>query len=80
MNKIRAKMHVSRVTHTDWNSEEVQLNANYSDNKEDNTYSAATPSAKFEMTISNPDAKGFFIPGKKYYVDFVECNEQTPKI
>lgn len=32
-----------------------------------------TPSGAVDLTIRNPVASGFFIPGKKYYVTFTEA-------
>lgn len=44
-----------------------------SSNVEDNTYAKATPSGGAKLQIDNDAAKGFFKPGKKYYVDFTEA-------
>lgn len=71
---IRAKLRVETVTKSEY-AETVVLNAVYGGDKnsEDNTFSEATPSAKFEMTVSNKAVHGFFKPGQKFYVDFTEC-------
>lgn len=37
---------------------------------ENKAFFAATPAAKIEMTITNPDAAETFELGKEYYVDF----------
>lgn len=35
-------------------------------------WSQYTPSGKLEMTITNPDAAGFFTPGKTVLLNFTE--------
>lgn len=72
MKVIKAKMQVATVT-TDEYSETPKLHGVYTGTPEDNTYAKATPSASCEMRIDNPDAQGFFKPGKKYYVTFEEA-------
>jgi hypothetical protein len=47
----------------------------YSDSKEDNAFSQATPSGHVKMMIDNPEAKGFFVPGKDYFLDFSEVQQ-----
>lgn len=68
-------MIVNSVTKTAYGDEITKLSAIYSGDKnaEDNTYSKATPSASLEITISNPAAQGFLVPGKSYYLDFNEA-------
>ena len=44
-------------------------------NEEDNTYARATPCATIELQIDNPAARGSFVPGKTYYVDFTRVKE-----
>lgn len=46
---------------------------------EDNSFSKATPGGKLELTVDNPSVKGFFKPGRKYYIDIVECPEDAQK-
>lgn len=67
-------MQVQEIAVTTY-SETPKLTAVYggSTNAEDNTYARATPSGKAELQIDNDAAKGFFKPGKKYYVDFTEA-------
>lgn len=70
---IKAKMRCASVTKYDAGAggyEGVKLTAVYSDSPENKTFSAATPTASVEMTISNPAAFGAFVPGAEYYVDF----------
>ena len=67
---MRAKFRCDGVTAGD-GYEEVFLWAVWggSTNAEDNQFSAATPSGELKMTISNPNAFGFFKPEGKYYLD-----------
>lgn len=46
---------------------------------EDNSFAKATPGGKLELTVDNPAVKGFFKPGRRYYVDIVECPEEAQK-
>lgn len=71
---MRAKMRIESVTKTEYH-EELKLHAVYgnSTNKEDNTYSEATPSASLTMSITNKALWGKFIPGQKFYVDFTQA-------
>ena len=81
---LRAKFKVSQLT--DFGSYDggktpnlkVTLNAVYSSDKasEDNQFSMATPSGELWMMVSNPNAEGFFKPGKSYYLDIQEVPEQ----
>ena len=58
-------------------TQSVALQAVYSSgtNKEDNQFAEATPTGKLEMSISNEAALDYFVPGKKYYLDFAETAE-----
>jgi hypothetical protein len=78
MAEVRGKFYVAKVTNHSATSTyvEVELNAVYSNGKpEDNSYSAATPSGKIAMTITNPDAVAKLPIGGKFYVDFTRCEE-----
>jgi hypothetical protein len=70
---IRAKFFVSERKHPGG----VQLEAVYSEDPEheNKQFWDATPSAKLEMWINNPDAVRFFEIGKEYYVDFTPAEE-----
>lgn len=74
MPEMRAKLTVESIT-KDRYHERLVLTALYSDNKEDNTYSDATPSARMEMVISNKNLHGKFNPGDQFYVDFTRINK-----
>lgn len=53
-------------------STEVSLSAIYSNSKEDNQFSEATPYGNLKMTITTETAKNFFKVGGSYYLDFTE--------
>ena len=69
MTTMRAKMTVQSVTRSSY-AEELKFGAEYSNNKEDNSYSEATPSGSISLTITNKALHGKFNPGDKFYVDF----------
>lgn len=76
MDQIKAKFQVGSVIATLGDQESVSMYGVYGEtNQEDNTYSAATPSAQCGLLVSNPDAKGFFKQGKKYYAVFTEAQD-----
>lgn len=69
MSKMRAKLTIQSVTLNGY-SEVLKFHAEYSNNKEDNSYSEATPTASAEFNITNKALHGQFKPGQKFYVDF----------
>lgn len=69
MPAMRAKLTVESVTLNE-HGEQVKFRALYSQNKEDNTFAEATPSADASFYISNKALHGRFKPGQKFYVDF----------
>jgi hypothetical protein len=68
---MRAKLVVNNVVLSDY-SDTLELQAVYGGDKnsEDNTFSKATPSASMKIQIDNPELRGQFKPGQKFYVDF----------
>ena len=58
--------------------EKVELQAVYSSDKSDPNYSfsAATPQAKVELTITNKDAWGFFRPGATFDALFSPTSDE----
>lgn len=74
---MRAKFKVTKVTTFEGGSQEVNLHAVYSGDKnsEDNQFSQATPSGQLTMHISNPAAIGFLEVGKSYYLDFTPAEK-----
>lgn len=67
--KTRAKVVVDSVKVTEY-ADIVEFRGVCGDTPEDNSFAAATPQAKFEMTVNNKAVRGQFRPGQKYYVDF----------
>lgn len=51
-------------------AEQIQMNPVYGTGEENKSYSEATPSGSISLCITNKNAWGFFVDGKKYYVDF----------
>lgn len=48
----------------------VRMTAAYDPNvPEDQQYCKYTPWGNLEMQVDNPNVDGFFVPGKKYYLD-----------
>lgn len=76
MEKVRGKFTCTKVVSTSY-GKEVGFWALYSNNPEDNNYSAATPSGHITMTVSNPSAQEFFVEGKAYYLDFIPVLSAT---
>lgn len=74
MKTVRAKFNCAAVE--PWTldgekkGENVTLTAVTNGSPEDNTYSAATPFAQVNKSITNPACWGFFVVGKQYYADF----------
>ena len=48
----------------------IELVADYGSGEENRAWSAATPMANLQMTITNPDAAETFELGQQYFVDF----------
>jgi hypothetical protein len=79
--QIKAKMSVSSLTPQNYaadgskSGEVVDLYAVHSSDptSENYSYSKATPNAHLNMVINNPEAFGFFTPGKQYIVTFEEA-------
>lgn len=70
---ILAKFKVGSVTDFGNSNENVKMSPVVSDSNENKSFSMYTPSGAIEMHITNPDAIGFFKPGKEYYVEFKEA-------
>jgi hypothetical protein len=77
MADVRGKFKVTKITRNYYNLEdaEIALSAVYSQNPEDQSYSAATPSANITMSVSNPAAVEKLALGKSFYVDFTAIDE-----
>lgn len=59
---------MSAVTDSDFDSD---------GNSDDNTYAKYSPSGDFQITVSNPNVFGFFVPGNKYYFDITAENSAS---
>ena len=72
MAEVRGKFTVTAVTDRSATStyKEIELQAQYSDTPEDNSYSAATPQGSIKMTVTNPAAVEALPIGGVFYVDF----------
>lgn len=71
-------MSVNEIVVTTY-SESVRLSpvCGGTNSPEDNSFAKATPGGKLELNVDNPAVKGFFKPGRKYYVDIHECPEEA---
>lgn len=69
METVRGKFTCTKTHKTTYGTE-VSFYAVYSNNKEDNTYAAATPFGTINMTVNNPSAEEFFKEGQVYYLNF----------
>jgi hypothetical protein len=76
MKKIRAKFRVTGITGEEGH-ETVTLKPVYSadPNSENYDYSKYTPSGSIEMTITNPDAFGFFDLRREVLIEFTHAEE-----
>lgn len=69
---LRAKFLCNKIEdYGTW--KKVFLMAQYSNTKEDNQFSSATPSGSMEMTVTSESGMGYFKPGKQYYLDITEA-------
>ena len=72
---VTAKFQVKSVNQVFWGEGSkpviVQLEAATGPGNE--AWSQWTPSGKLELTITNPDAAGFFAPGKTVYLGITEA-------
>ena len=74
--KVRAKFMCNAVTEY-VSGKEVQLMAVQNGSEENKSFATYTPSASLKMSISpETEAVNYFIVGREYYLDFIECNPQ----
>lgn len=66
---LRARLRCNAVTKADGGYETSKCFAVAGNTPENKAFSTATPNAVFEIVISNPDAKNFFVPGEDYLFD-----------
>lgn len=72
MEIIKAKFQCGAVRKTVY-GENVECTPVISGSEENKSFSAATPSGKLELMITNPEAYGSFVPGKSYYITIEEA-------
>jgi len=72
---MEAKFRCDRVSQTVY-GDEIEF-APVSDNgiPENKRYHEATPSGKIVITVTNPKLRGYYKPGKSYYVTMTEASE-----
>jgi len=71
---MKAKFKVDSVTKFAGAQSEVKLSPVTSGSEENKSFSMYTPSGSLSMHITNPDALGFFEPGKEFVLDFIPAN------
>lgn len=54
--------------------EEVSMSPVISGSEENKSFAEATPSGSIKLTITNPNAFGFFGQGLEYLIDFQKAN------
>lgn len=75
---IRAKFKCSSVTKDFYGNESVSFFPVYAADGPNLAWAKATPGGKLDMTISNPDAQGKFVPGEEYFLDITPAPVVTP--
>lgn len=61
-------------------AEEVVLLTHFGDCEENRSWAGENksfPAASVSLVVSNPDAKGVFVPGREYLVAFTPCEDGT---
>lgn len=71
MSAIKAKFNCDSVLKNSY-CEMVSMSPVISGSEENNSFSKSTPSGKLELSISNENIYGYFIPGKQYYLTIEE--------
>lgn len=59
-------------------SSEVVLLTHFGDCEENRSWAGENksfPAASVSLVVSNPDAKGVFVPGREYLVSFTPCED-----
>lgn len=71
---VKAKFVVDSVTKHKWGGEATKLVPVYEgatqNTAEDKHFSEATPSGSIELTVTNKDVHGHFVPGEVHYITF----------
>lgn len=77
---VRAKLYVAQLAKDSWNKDGTTVTLRAATSGEENkSWSAATPSAEFKLTIKNPIAAQFFDDalGKDFWVDFTPVETEA---
>jgi hypothetical protein len=76
---VRAKLQLTKVTHTLGGARELTFEARYDDKiPEDQRFQKATPWGQLTMTVDNPAALAQFMIGDHYYLDFKRVPREEP--
>jgi len=70
---VRAKFRVDCIKLYADGRAEIEMSPVTSGSEENKQFWKYTPAGNLKMQIDNPDAVSKFIPGKEYYVDFIEA-------
>ena len=77
--ELVAKFHCDAVAvksnqwSTGYSQEHIEMSPVSGQSPEETIFHNTTPGGDMKMIIANERAKGFFKPGKKYYVSFTEA-------
>ncbi len=66
---MRAKFTCKCVTNYG-ETEQIELMAVTGEEGENMDFNKYTPYGELKMSVDNPDARGFFVPNKEYYLNF----------
>lgn len=70
---MRAKFQCQSVTKS-VGQESIKMTPVLSDSEANKSFSKYTPCGAVDLTITNPDAFGFYEPGRAYFVDFTPAD------
>jgi hypothetical protein len=71
---VRAKFICQSIKVYAYGAREMRLIAAYDDvTPENQRFSKDTPSGTLTITVDNPSAAAFFIPGQAYYLDLTKA-------
>lgn len=73
---IKAKFRCNNTPYE--GAREVHMHPVYGDGTENKSYAQATPCGNLSLTITNPDAFPFFVPGEEYYLDITSAKPAEP--
>lgn len=73
MSSVRAKFKVASVTEQEGGLKTATLHPVTTGSPENEQFFKWTPSGQIQLGTINPKAAEKFVPGKQFYVDFVEA-------